>query len=136
MRQSQNKSTIEMISQIRKLTGEVIRLRIFEEVSLIQEKSPDLVYVMVKSVKTTEQRSGYKVIATGTRLHIFTRKNATWTCEVIESWDTVPSHDFVRTRGQSKSPQEYWDQATHEDMCHRPGTARNPMDNVAVRSQL
>lgn len=125
-------STIENLAHIRKLTGASLRLRTFEEVRLVQVKSPELVYVMVSAVKSTEGRYGAKIVATGTSLHIFTKSEGSWEVQVIESWDEAPAYDFVRTSGRGMSPQEAHEQSTWEDLCYRPGTAKSPMERTNI----
>lgn len=129
-----DKNNIQLQTELRALTGKVIRLGVYDELMSVTREGDDKIYVFVRIVRGTDTRAGLSVKSTGTALHIFTRSGLIWNSgEPIVSLDSKPDVDFIRTFGRGKSESEHERQEDWQSLCYRPGTSKSPMDNLYVR---
>lgn len=131
-------SPMQVLARVRRETG--LDLKAVRDITL-QE---DLVRVkstgtMIKLVFKVSQyrrtRRGRVQTAEGMRVVSLTRMGERWSVLLdISQLSPVEGAPEEVFRGRVESPDETMERVAHEEMCHRPGTSRFPMDNL--RSHL
>lgn len=124
-------SPYKAIAEVRDLTGYCVRLGVFEEIVKV-DLTDEIVEVVVRRFRVTEQRSQYRVKAEGLEQIKFTLKNGDWIRQSDIFWTTPDDEVMLRrdTTNVYESVKEYRDHRDFEVMCHRPGTSRTPLDSA------
>ena len=125
------------VALVRDLTGYKVFLQPFEEVTkVIIERDDDVVTkitLAVARVRGRESRGRFIITERGTELRTWTRKEPLpgkwfWERDSMTFWSPVDDEQII-LRGHVMTPQEAAAKRQWELDCHRPGNARNPMDN-------
>lgn len=114
---------------VRDTTGKIIRLGDFESVAGIKVEPARITLAVARAKATPTTGFGWRVVKRGTSLYTFTLDERTqvWSlADVFTTW-----RDVDELHGEAAAPHDLeW-----EEMCYRPGTAKNPLDNFARRKQ-
>lgn len=123
------------VALLRDLTGYKVFLQPFEEVVKVMfigdTQNPDEIRLAVARVRGRESRGRFIVQKRGTELRVWKRsKNPfqEWDADLEIFWTDVCDEQII-LRGHVLTPREIADKRQWELDCHRPGNARNPMDN-------
>lgn len=120
------KTTIELLSEFRKITGYSVTVRPFERV-IKYFASDDRDAVLLETFRYVETRYEFRVTGHGKRLVAFTTSGA----QSVTAWDEEFEPFVIRKTGHVRTPTESRDQITFERDCYRPGSFRTPLDNFA-----
>lgn len=115
------------LRQVRDTTGHHLRLGVLETVEAIQI-NPTKIVVLINRVGAKETRYGFEVFRRGATLHTFVLREGKWTVvpSITQWWSSAELFTSAPVRERDTE----W-----EDMCHRPGTSRAPLDNTSRRMQ-
>lgn len=125
-------SSIPALVAVRNTVGKIIRLGAHEEVGnyLVTE---DRIALKVNRVRCVERRWDTLITHRGFTVYTWLLRDGKWT-EVppfTQWWST----DERVTPFVDLSPAERRERETWESDCHRPGTARSPLDSAARQAQ-
>lgn len=119
--------SLQSLAIVRDMTGKVIRLGMFEEVSGIRQ-TPTMIVLGINRAKVTETRFEYRIKQRGTTLYTFALTDQGW--ELLDTMTVWWSSDEAHAKSHRIKPDSEW-----AEMCYRPGTSRNPLDNNARKAQ-
>lgn len=123
-------SDLKPLARVRDITGKRIQLGMFESVSglLVTE---DRVTLSIERAKVVETHGEYRIPQRGRTLYTFVPSDfnrSGW--KLADTLTVWWSTDETHARRDRKPTDQEW-----TDLCHRPGTARNPLDNGARQRQ-
>lgn len=130
---------LELLSAIRQLTGVQIRLGEHDEIKSHQTIEGTTIMVAVTTYDVTEtsreirfKRCGWKIYTLKRVGDSGIRPTGQWrTVEVTDVfWDDQFVPYVFEKFSKYETLQEQADRRDWERMCHRPGSARTPMDNL------
>lgn len=124
-----SQTNVELLVQVKRLTGLTVRMLPYEEVLEIKTVG-NTVAVLIQTYQYRERRADVEFTARGKRLVSLTHKtDGTWTHDQMVVWepDFVPF--YQNTFGPGKTVGDWYAQRTRERMAYRPGTSTSPMDN-------
>ena len=121
-------SDLKALANVRRTTEHTIILREFESVKQIVTLDNEI-RVLINRAKSHAARDGYKITHRGLELiNYHFSPGIGWQVadRFMQWWSTAElvHHAPPRTRDLE------W-----EDLCHRPGSSRNPLDNLARKRQ-
>lgn len=130
-----NRQDLEAIQVIRNLTR--IQIRLGEHDSILAYKGDDTcIMVMVQVHDVQETRYEIRFKRQGTKTYLITRGEHRWQLQVMDPvWDTAFVPYVYEKLSRYETAAERAGRLEWEDMCHRPGTRKTPMDNTDRRAQ-
>lgn len=130
---SEQHNQYQMIRQVLDHTGYRIKLGMFEEIKAVSIQD-ECVMVTLSIVEYTETTRQFKITDSGTRIIVMTSADGGWNWDVDET-EIWTGEGWVTKKFDVPTVRQQIDRLDHEQMCYRPGTARQPMDNYAVRDE-
>lgn len=115
------------LAHVRDLTGRRIHLGQMETVIGVKE-THDTLTLGVNRVWFTETSTELRIKKRGTTLHTWKLTDQGWV--MGEPFTLCWSTDEVHTKREVRQRDAEW-----ENLCHRPGTSRTPMDNLGRQAQ-
>ena len=120
-------SDYKALARVRDLTGRRIHLGWLEGVKGYLE-TDDTLTLAIDRVWLTETRDELRIKARGTTLYTWKLTDQGWL--QVEPFTVRWSIAEVFTKRDQRVPDREW-----ENLCHRPGTSRTPMDNLGRQAQ-
>lgn len=118
------------LERLRQLTGIRLGLKRWETITNFHEVSDTTVMVTVETYVVKELVREDRYERKGTRFIVFTKGSGNWYIDNdITAWDESFTPIVWDNTGRRKTAQELADQREWEMLCHRPGTARTPLDS-------
>lgn len=123
----------QALAYVRRTTGTSIRLGVLEEVA-DYKITDSKITVLVRRAEVESRRNGLVCKRTGVTLYTFTLTEVgTWKSESpFTCWDDddpVLHTSSTRTEADRRASREW------ADLCYRPGTPADPMDNLDRKLQ-
>lgn len=127
-------SDYQPLVALRNCTGMTVRIGVFEKATGLRMEA-DRVLLLVERASITETRYGLVVKRKGNTIHEFRKQGDEWIrLKPFTVWYDLDEPE-VHVAYPGQTPEEYRAKREWEDMCHRPGTDKSPMDNLARRQQ-
>lgn len=119
---------------VREATGVNVRLRPFDEV--LRVACDDACFrVLIRTYRVNPQRTQTRLEKSGVRLIVVKRDDNLWTTGEMTLWDQDSCVRIIREIGKGCTPEEYFKRREHENLAHRWGTSRRPMDSYQRQCQ-
>jgi hypothetical protein len=121
-------SSVQMLAQIRDLTGKHIHLGPFEEVFGLA-MTDDTITLGVNRAKVEHTFAGDRITKRGRTLYLW-NLDARGVWHLMDTTSVYWSTDEMHVTRERRQHDSDW-----EDMCHRPGTSKTPLDNRERQAQ-
>lgn len=116
------------LAYVRDTTGKIIRLGMFESVAGLKVEESRIT-LAINTAKVKQVSGGYQITQRGTTLYTFTLEASTGVWSLTSTFPVCWSTDELHGQPRPARDTEW------EELCYRPGSARNPQDNTARRAQ-
>lgn len=135
-----NLSPLQVLRRIQDDTGIQVKVERSETKDEILGKAvatPTCVKLVFSVKEFRRTRTGRVLTREGVRAVVLAKVADTWSVIVDSSAMAEPESPVEEIyRGRVETPDEALERIAHEEMCHRPGTARYPMMNAARAEQF
>lgn len=122
-------SRLNALAFVRDTCGKIIRLGDFESVAGLKIEPTRITLAISRAQSTPHRGFGWHITKRGTSLYSFTLETRTGVWSLADVFTTWTDADELV--GEASKPRD----SEWEDMCHRPGTTKNPLDNFVRRKQ-
>lgn len=121
-------TALHRLAEVRDLTGKTLWLRPFEAITQVLILDTQVLVGIDRAVSEQMRNTNWRVTKRGKSIYTFDLQlDGTWVMRPpFTVWWSV-----AEVHGQPAAPRDLeWEQ-----ICHRPGTDKHPLDNLARRAQ-